>query len=456
MQADPLIQCGEKTVSVHGVKRGVLRLLVLAEGRTVTKSQIAELRETYEETVASKIRYLRKLLNQVGCQDLIETIPSSGYRARLGGWQVDAFEFRHAVTNPPGSSLSGPDVDVDGDVAHDAAQILRRALELWTVNPAFGLPHSTGLELLFDQLHVQAQDQLLFARLRSARVAELREATVELQHRVRTAGSEPTWSLLLRAHASMRNRAQVERVIGEAEVYYQRKLPSNLLAIIESIRRGDTAFLFPVENHETRPAALENVSLPSEIGASPIDLLGTLGITDATHLRLDGSRLTPSQCIHRTRSRLYFSGVLASKWVLEPAVRAELESLLIRLDGSGGDVRFLIINPQGDAYQRLHTLRDGHLSCESIFHLAHLAKRHPSFSVRAFNSLPAFRIVIIDDDVVTFSPYRLAASKYLESDRGWRAPHVVLDPLAPYPLAEAFQLLFAETWNQALPIEEIT
>ena len=455
MQAAPLINCGAKSVSVRGAKSGVLRLIVLAAGNTVTKSQIAELRDTYENTVASKIRYLRDLLATVGCSDLIETVPSCGYRARLDGWGVDAFDFRSAVERPPGSTLRDADVDVANEVAQEAAKTLQIALGLWAVNPAAGLPGRTGYELRFDQLYERAQDQLLFARLRSARVADLREAIVELQHRARKGGSDYIWSLLLRAHASMRNLAQVDKVIGEAEQYYRRNLPSNLLATIAAIRRGDSALLFPVENHEAGAPDPHGSPQHSDIGSNPLDLLGTLGITDATDLRLNGSRLTPSQCIGRTRSRLYFSGVLASKWVLDPAVRSEFNSLLTRLDGIGGDVRFLIINPYGEAYQRLHSLRDGHLSHESVAHLALLNKSHVSLAVRVFDSLPAFRIVIIDDDVVTFSPYRLAATKYLESDRGWRAPHVVLDPLAPYPLAEAFQLLFAETWNQALPLENL-
>jgi hypothetical protein len=104
----------------------------------------------------------------------------------------------------------------------------------------------------------------------------------------------------------------------------------------------------------------------------------------------------------------------------------------------------LVINPYSKSFKRLHDLRKGNVSAESIPHLKKLVAAHPSFSVRAFDSLPAFRIVIIDDDVVTFSPYRLPVEGYKKSGQGWQAPHVVLDPLATYPLAEAFQ------W-QALP-----
>jgi Domain of unknown function (DUF5919) len=152
---------------------------------------------------------------------------------------------------------------------------------------------------------------------------------------------------------------------------------------------------------------------------------------------------------------LYFSGVLASKWVIEPAVRSDFRRLLARLDANKGEARFLVINPQGDAFRRLNELRQGHISTESIAPLKHLAEQHHSLQVRLYDSLPAFRIVVIDDDVVSFSPYRLAADAYLASDRGWEAPHVVLDPMANYPLAEAFLLLFNETWENAVPIGDV-
>jgi hypothetical protein len=114
-----------------------------------------------------------------------------------------------------------------------------------------------------------------------------------------------------------------------------------------------------------------------------------------------------------------------------------------------------MINPHSDGFKRLCELRQGNISLESVGPLRELASRHRSLQVRAYDGLPAFRIVVIDDDVVSFSPYRLAAEAYLKTDRGWEAPHVVLDPVARYPLAEAFVLLFQETWKNAIPIGEL-
>jgi hypothetical protein len=146
-------------------------------------------------------------------------------------------------------------------------------------------------------------------------------------------------------------------------------------------------------------------------------------------------------------------GVLSSKWVTEAAVRSEFKQLLARLDAINGDVRFLIIDPDGDGFRRLSELREGHVSTESVDRLRQLIREHKCLKVRMYSNLPAFRIIVIDDDVVSFSAYRVAAKAYLKSERGWESPHVVLDPLAPYPLAEAFQSLFLETWENAKPLE---
>jgi hypothetical protein len=176
-----------------------------------------------------------------------------------------------------------------------------------------------------------------------------------------------------------------------------------------------------------------------------------LGITSV--LKLRGQEVEPAECIERTNHQLYFSGVLASKWVMDAGIRAEFDALLSRLDGDKGDVRFLIIDPDGDAYQQLFQLRGGRLSRESVPYLQRLQAMHSSFQVRVVNALPAFRIVVIDSEFVTFSPYALDAERYATSKLGWEAPHVMLDPLAPYPLSDAFRLYFEERWSTAKELE---
>lgn len=194
-------------------------------------------------------------------------------------------------------------------------------------------------------------------------------------------------------------------------------------------------------------------TVPDACSRGPVtEIAEKLGITTASALRLQGSRLEPQQCVTRTKRKLHFMGVLASKWVLDPPTRADFVRLLKRLDHLGGEVKFLIIDPTSEAFIRLEALRGGHISTDSIQWLERLTAEHSSFEVRAYSSLPTFRIVVVDDEVVTFSAYHMSESDYARSRYGWESPHAVLDPKAPWPLANAFELLFNETWALAKPI----
>jgi DNA-binding winged helix-turn-helix (wHTH) protein len=457
MRADPVVLCGDKEVAITYTKRALLRLIVLARGATVRKAEIANLNETEEDHVASKIRYLREELEAAGCSDLIETIESRGYRADLDGWEVDAFSFEDAVKETNGFNVAELDQEVDPELARGAITKLEAALRLWTTNPGIDLPPDTGLELQFDRLRLKAEETLLLARLMSRDPSAMREAVQGLEHRTRHEPDASTWILLLRAYASLGNIEQTRKTWSRVIDYYKGKVPADVRQVGLAAINGTPGVRIGKRDSDDNDLCAADEDLRSGVaGASLTDVVRILGITTSSQLKLEGSHLAPLQCIRRTRSLLYFSGVLASKWVMEPVVRSEFDEMLSRLDKKKGDVRFLIINPKSESFRRLHELRKGGISGESLPHLRKLVDRHDSFQVRAFDSLPAFRIVVIDNDVVTFSPYRLPAESYQKSGHGWEAPHVVLDPLAPYPLAEAFQLLFLETWEKAIPISEVT
>ena len=72
-----------------------------------------------------------------------------------------------------------------------------------------------------------------------------------------------------------------------------------------------------------------------------------------------------------------------------------------------------------------------------------------------FDALPTFRIVILDEDVVSISPYLLRTYDHVGGYQGWDAPHVGLTPFAPWALAPSFEALFLEQWRIARPIEEL-
>lgn len=262
------------------------------------------------------------------------------------------------------------------------------------------------------------------------------------------------WPRLLRAAEMSQNHVERKRAWKLATEFYERigePLPTSLEAFAPP--------LTPIPNTPATPHRSRQLDAPLEPSRDAVDHLHemaeVLGITTASTLRLRGEIMDPMQCIERTQSLLYFSGVLASKWVVDPGVRSAFDELLTRLDKlpeRERDVRFLIIDPAGEAYSVLYQIRGGRLSSDSVPHLMALARRHPSFQLRVIDSLPSFRIVVIDDDMVTFAPYALEEERYATSRFGWEAPHVMLDPRAPYPLADAFKLYFEERWNNARPI----
>ncbi len=222
----------------------------------------------------------------------------------------------------------------------------------------------------------------------------------------------------------------------------QMDFPEDLMELAPRVAKVTGA---PWEPHRSRPLATQL----EYVDTDPIhEIARILGITSV--LKLRGEEVEPAECIERTTHRLWFSGVLASKWVVDAGIRSAFNQLLSKLDADDdSDVRFLIIDPDGDAYQRLYQLRAGKLSKDSVPHLQRLAAAHTSFKVKVVNSLPAFRIVLIDNDFVTFSPYALEDERYATSKLGWEAPHIMLDPLAPYPLSDAFRLYFEERWSTA-------
>jgi len=473
----------------------VLRLLALGEGHFFDKHELADIFEIQEQSVAPMIEDLRNRLGGPAWgREAIETKPGVGYGLRPETVDVDAQRFRSVLER-----LSVP-LQVTGidDLSHEVAEkslgILDAALELWRGNPARSLENITADEhryhTIYEQLYHDTRRLRTLCLLRVGSMAHLRDAILQLQREVdpkQVPDNEP-WCLLIRAYFSAGNQDNARRTYQDAVRYYRevarqplpppiedcyrrtasgdpsfgllREMPSGLSQASTESPRVDAA-RFPVPDEPTTEHLKELInSLYALVppGSRPlmdllrelINVMSTIGVSTATELRLQGSRMEPKQCIRRVTTRLWFTGVLASKWVIDPAVRSELDDLLTVLDHTeDSDVRFMIMNPSGPGYKRLYDLRNGRLSSEHIPHLARLAKRHSSMRVKVFDHLPTFRILVIDRDVVTFSFYRLDENSYVQSDRGWESPHIVLDPLSPWPLAEAFTGLFAESWESA-------
>lgn len=204
-------------------------------------------------------------------------------------------------------------------------------------------------------------------------------------------------------------------------------------------------------------------TLTAEERGNLADVAQRLGISSNAALRLRASRVEPSECIDKTVSRLWFAGILGGKWVLDQPVLAKFELLLDRLDTGddaddvvGKPVRLLIIDPTSrafDDFQRLG-MAGSQRELDSIPLLRDLVQRHPSFAVHMYDCAPMFRIIIIDDSLVTVAPYLNVPAEFVP-DHGWDMPHLVLTPSAQFPLAKSFEALFRDLWRRSKPIEHL-
>jgi len=473
MRNDPVVWHEGDPIKIKGVQRQLFRLLVLHEGRTVSYEDIARLTDSATSTAGSKIRYVKDDLGPLA--HLVINDRGTGYSIALDNCYVDAIEFRQGVGKILTRSFD-PFIDrMEPDEALREVEVLDSLIKLWDANPAVDLPVAEALWQKFESLYDDAANRLVHAQLFSREEAHIKRAISALESAIRSGrATMSTWRLLLLAYDALGAEIPTSKLVIRIADFYRNKVPEPVESTMAAVFR-DPQFKNPFEllstktcEEEEGPSAVVpegNLRNPKPNTPRVVDhdvdtqsvteICRVLGITTTSHLSLANSQLEPEACIRRTRQRLWFSGVLASKWVSEAWVWHEFDQLLTRLDTEKGDVRFMMINPKGKSYERLTKLRDGHISDKSVEPMKQLAAAHTSLQVRVFDSLPSFRIVIIDDDVVSFSPYRLGADAYLAADRGWEAPHVVLDPMAPYALAEAFTLLFSETWNNATPIEDI-
>lgn len=442
-----------------------LRALALRVGECVS---YGDLRKAMGVGPGFVLHPTKSALAQRGFDERITTEHRAGYTLRLqeDDW-LDTHEFERIVGQL--SWLGDQALEhVDPEEARRALAELDRVLDLYSLNPALlidspakqGPPAFAGLHVKYEDLHSEAIRARNFCRIVVAfadpghrRLA--RSAIRELNQTTEEDRADSDWYLLMAACIAAGHPGRAVSVFEQAVDYYSRhdiQLPVLLTELRQRIMAGDPVLgLERTTNQQTFGRA------PVEAAQSLLTVVQQLGITDATSMSLREARMEPLDCIERTEQTLYFSGVLASKWVTEPRVRKEFDDLLGRLNDQDpvGDVRFLIVNPVGQAYKKLHALRRGEIDTNSLSLLSDLINAHSSFKVRVFDALPAFRIIVIDDQVVTFSPYRLSAEAYRMTKGGWAAPQVVLDPTAPWPLAEAFRLFFEETWMAATPLEAI-
>ncbi len=399
-----------------------------------------------------------------------------------GREDTDFAEFRRLVENAKFVAGDLSDLRAFSPQLVEAENLLEHASKLWQASPATGLDSfkerprrargransrfpkpedQISLEDIAFEWEDHRTEQLIFLAdlllIDGQGPTKAKEAFVSLTDLVKHPESgDRIWRRRLSAADKMedldRHRSAWKQCLAAYE-RSQRKMPDDLRRLAPK----PPTQLIDVQLPTTVSEAAELVRGLGEEIDPRLALIDTLGIAPASSTQLRGSRLEPSDCIERAKHTLWFAGVLAGKWVNPPAVRNSLEKLLQSFDSEerppGSEVRFLVLDPQEEGYARLQQMRGDAVSPESLNVLIELAGRYQCLEVRGIAALPAFRVIVIDDDLVSFSPYSLEQEARVPNLTGWDSPHVTLDPLAPWPLASAFRLYFQQTWDDARPLE---
>ncbi len=390
----------------------------------------------------------------------IETIKDS-YRFDVDPAEVDAFACQRKIDELGVNGMS----DVE-DADPSDIKALRELKASWQANPAeeFSRTDLESLALIYTEYqrsYERLRYALVYALLQRGEHGNLGEAKSLLTAIARSTSpsTEPEiWSLLLRTCGSLPTyREDVPWVLRMVESQ-EGTIPKDIETLSKHVLAREADLLYGTAG---LPAGHDQSSLPGGVADSPdVDALQAIarevGISgDGSSLRLQDGTTKPVACIEATNRRLYFSGVFAGKWVDSGYVRSRFELLLNRLDHEDGDVRFLILDPESESFARYSDLTKSGESPESIPYLKQYANAHRSFQVRMFDALPTFRIIVLDEDVVSVSPYLLGTYNHISGHQGWDAAHVALSPFAPWSLARSFESLFLEQWRSARPIGEL-
>jgi len=433
--------------AIAGQEGTVLRLLILRRDRPLTKEEIAcHLTRPGKRAVSpgSVPGYVRRLRMRIGPDRIRSTV---GYSAAIDSADVDAFTFEDLVEEYGVGNIA----DVDS-VAPEHLDMYEKLLDLhamWKANPALPFADDQDDEFLASRYHDFERYWnclrrcIIYVELRSRRKPRIEKAISRLEQML---GQDPydeqSWALLYRARASLPGgEAATSSILARIREQFPSGIPGELSYTINRVTNGYNDALFGIDR---RPRTDEDQQRINE-------LIQTLGISPASELELRRSKLEPLECISQTVSRLRFAGILATKWVADSYVLARFTRLLERLDHSGGSVQFLLIDPESESYRKFSGLRWSPGSVQPMDMLRRLSAAHPSFAVRLYDALPTFRIVLIDQSIVSFSPYLMDPGQG-RARTGWEAPHIVLDSTAPWPLAHTFETLFNETWRTATPL----
>jgi hypothetical protein len=433
--------------AITGREGALLRVLILHQGHPLSTEEIARYltRSGRHSVLPSSVPgYIARLRNKIE-SSYIRSL--DGYSAVIDRSDVDALVFEDLIKQYGVCDIS----DVD-DVGSEWSQKYEQLLDLytmWRANPALAFADDEDDEFLaatyheFERYWDCLRRCIIYSELKSRRKPRIEKAISRIDQLLRRdPDDEHAWALLFRAQASLPGRDYaVASVLERIRQRFNERIPSELNYTINRISSGHDDALFTIDGGHRSNEDQQRID----------QLVHAIGVSPASELELRQSKLEPLECIRQTVGRLRFAGILATKWVADSYVRAEFARLLERLDNSDGSVQFLLIDPEAESYRRFMQVRWSSGGAQPIDILRSLSAEHPSFKVRLYDALPTFRIVLIDQSIVSFSPY-LMNPVTGQASTGWLAPHVVLDRTAPWPLARTFETLFDETWRTSTPL----
>lgn len=205
------------------------------------------------------------------------------------------------------------------------------------------------------------------------------------------------------------------------------------------------------DNQDAASSDLIEAPNPNKSDRELLSILKSVGIVSAT-TNLTATQFEPKEVMHRTHRHLLFMGILGSKWVNSHG--AVFESFLKRVEQRHGEVKFLLIDPEGQSYNKLEILREGAIKEESLDKLYALSNQYRCLSVKLYDELPSFRLIFIDEKILAISRYKLDREGHFSSKFGWEAPHVIVTANADWSLFYSFEQLFHTIWSKSKDLKD--
>lgn len=221
----------------------------------------------------------------------------------------------------------------------------------------------------------------------------------------------------------------------------------------EKIVSALLGFLSEIEESIEGPKTVQNSDLNKadkrDRDRELLERINGIGIVDVTS-GLKQTKYDPSECLQRVNKKLYFMGILGSKWVKS----SFFSKFIVKTQANHGEVKFLLINPLSQAYDDLYHLRDGSINTEPLDLFYIYSQKYSCLKVRLFSTLPSFRMAFLDDNTLALSVYQHEKTKYFNSNLGWDNPHIIIDSSNEWSIYKAFEDIFQMIWSTSIDLEE--